>query len=132
MKKPVMIRGEYFRIVLMCIYITTEHRVWSVSLIIASFGISDETGMSITTFTHLKTLPIPEDIGSLFTRFDVLQIDGDHIVISGNWSSKAFLLIDWKQELMAIYRCSVRLPSQFSVTTSNINYRHIGGPLIGE
>jgi hypothetical protein len=77
---------------------------------------SDDTGMTTTTFTHLKSLSIPEEISRLFLRFDVLQIDGDYIVISGNWSTKAFLLIDWKRELMAIHRCSVRFPFQLSVT----------------
>lgn len=59
-------------------------------------------------FSTFKTIRVPTDLAKPFSRFDVGQIEGPYIVLSGNWVSRHFLLIDWRSEIMVIHSCSVR------------------------
>lgn len=79
-----------------------QERKLSVEVVTVSL---EENGTQ-ANFTHQRSIPVPEKLSSLFTRFDVLQLDKDHVVLSGNWSTKTFLVVDWKCDKMAIYRSS--------------------------
>lgn len=57
---------------------------WDVNLVMVDFTSSASGGVR-ADFAIIKTLRIPPNLAQPFPQFDALQIEGNYIILSGNW-----------------------------------------------
>ncbi|PVG00798.1 hypothetical protein CPB86DRAFT_173379 [Serendipita vermifera] len=127
-----------------------EKLVWKVVIVHVRF-----TRLNASTteaqFSLHKSITLLSNLTQKCSNFNYLQLEGDYIAMSGSWSSRRFLLINWRKEQMTelvcpkLWRtfdwklinsailvayddgeiCWIDVPSRFTVT----NPAHIQGAL---
>ncbi|KAG8755955.1 hypothetical protein FRC14_003503 [Serendipita sp. 396] len=79
-----------------------EEAAWYIDILSVSLDYTVE-GEATARFQPLKQLRVPSTLEG--TNYNVLQINKCYLILSGGWSSKAFIVGDWRTETFIIHRC---------------------------
>lgn len=78
-----------------------DEMTWKIEFMSVTF-LQEQNDPVKTSFGSLKCITLPPAVSRQFTRFDMLLMEDQYVVLSGDWGSRKFIFIDWRLEHVVV------------------------------